>query len=117
MTKIVCHPEAFEALNRGVGETCRDMNSSFIGGVRIDTNPNVPKHPTKWQWSHERFFEYEDSDREWCEYFGIGGSMREDATEYVYYRFEEPALSLSGLFVPSPPMERKPMFGGNRCLT
>lgn len=86
MSSLTCHPEAFEALKAGLDTgTGSSVGLSFLG-VRIHTDPNCPKHPIRWMWDDDPFFEYEESDREWCEYFGIGGRVREDHTEWAFYQ-------------------------------
>lgn len=55
-----------------------------LAGMPIYTSPHVPKHPERWVFPEERFVEYEESDEDWCRYFGFGHS-EEDTSKTVVF--------------------------------
>lgn len=52
-------------------EDLRRKAQDFV--VRLHRGKHIPATSQFWEFDQHRFVEYEDSDRPWCSYFGIGG--------------------------------------------
>lgn len=81
---IFCHPEALEALKRARGIQSADCGAVDGPAVPIIASLNCPKHPVKFIYPKERFFEYGPEDLPWLRYFGLVREV-EDTSRYVYF--------------------------------
>lgn len=54
-----------------VNQTIR-TGSIDLFGLPIVTSRDVPDDRKEWSQPHDRFFRYEESDRDWCQFFGLG---------------------------------------------
>lgn len=59
-------------------------NLSLLGyNIVINNNLKPTYTETKWVFPKERFVTYEESDEEWCRYFGIGHQQTKQAGEII----------------------------------
>lgn len=91
-----CHPDTFEWLKRefatpASAEKVASMGLPPLDGIEVRVSPIVPRFASKWEFPREPFFEYEESDEDWCRFFGFGGEVETDEPLLLMMRKPDPA--------------------------
>ena len=70
-TYLFCHPDNLDQVKASFPEmTGLPLLDTF--GVVIRASPHVPRTDRRWVPPRGRFWECEESDRNWCEPLGLG---------------------------------------------
>lgn len=83
MDQLFTHPDNVDAIKSRLDREAREtqpgallgfMPTFFMPTVEVRPCPYMQRYdPTKpWTFPKERYWEYEESDRDWCEGLGIG---------------------------------------------
>ncbi len=86
---LYCHPDNAKLLAREFGVSSPSSLSlvGMFAGINIQTSEFIPKFHRRWVPPKGRFWECEQSDRDWCEKIGWG--HWEDTTDPVFYMIDQ----------------------------
>jgi len=97
MKIFIAHPDnidllkaEFEKLEEDVKriwepDVIKVPGAHFMGEeYSFQENPLMDIYVKEWVWKQERFITYEECDKDWCQYFGIGGEWVETDQLLIY---------------------------------